>query len=185
MRGVEQLLIALRATAQRTGTPGFDQPVYSLRDGLPQFGRPQTLIVGAEPDAAYLRMRYPVLHRFRYARGFRPVDVPVSAAGRKPAAALTASVVPFVRRALGRHHEPEAERSRRDVAALAEAADDVGKGQRPLVGDDTEERRRIELEPPGAVIVGRHRDEQVAPVLQPLQLAVVQEAEEASLEGIR
>jgi hypothetical protein len=61
---IEQLLIAPRATAQRTGTPSFDQLVYSLRDGLPQFGRPQTLIVGAEPDAAYLRMRYPVLQSF-------------------------------------------------------------------------------------------------------------------------
>jgi hypothetical protein len=45
--GFEQLLIALRTTARRTGTPSFAQLVHPLRNGLPQFGKPQTFIVGA------------------------------------------------------------------------------------------------------------------------------------------
>src|SRR5205085_5276594 len=57
VRGVEQPLAALCATAQRARRPSLDVLSDPPQDGLPQLVKPQTRSVGAPAHRPYLRTR--------------------------------------------------------------------------------------------------------------------------------
>lgn len=91
----------------------------------------------------------------------------------------------LVPRPVRRLRKREVERLRRDVGAAAELPHGVGDARRAGGGRFVEGHHRVEAELAGAVVSGRERDEQVAPVPDPVLLVLDQQRVKLRPEQLR
>lgn len=92
-------------------------------------------------------------------------------------------VVPAIQRTVGCRYDLEAPAFGKDVGLRAEAFDHCPQGRGTGCGGTAEQLRHVGVEPPCAVMVWSEGDHEIAVVLHPFRLTVVQQRDKVGLES--